>query len=678
MTTTANPLLSPSELPYGLPDFSKLGDEHFLPAFEAGCEEQLVEIKAITEQPEVSFENTVVAMELSGDLLSRTLLAFFNKTSSDTNETLQALEAEISPRLAAHEDAIHLNPALYVRLTQLRDTVAESLDPESQRLLRRYLLDFKFAGAELPEAARERVKKINERAAWLSAEFDRLLLADTNELAVHLADDSRLGGLTSAEKAALAAAAKESGKQGYLIALLNYSGHPLLEKLEDRELRAEILERTLSRGSRDNTNDTSSVIRELLELRLEKASLFGYASFADYVTAQQTAGSAANVHAMLSKIAPLAAANAKAEAAALASRFSAETGLPESAFAAHDWARYAERERAERFSIDTASLQPYFELKRVLKDGVFYAASRLFGLRFEPRPDLVGYHPDVEVFEVFFEDGSKCGLFLFDPFTRPSKHGGAWMNNLVDQSQLLDRRPVVVNNLNITKPAPGEVALMSFDEVNTLFHEFGHTLHSLLSNVRYPRLSGTSVERDFVEFPSQVNEMWMLWPEVLSNYAIHVVTGQLLDTKIGDRLTAAETFNQGFETTHYLAAAVLDLALHETPAVPEDLAEFERQTIEHYGLAVSQVPTRYRTNYFAHIFGGGYAAGYYGYIWSEVLDADTVDWFRQNGGLSRENGSHFARELLSRGGSLDPLELYKNFRGRPAEIAPLMKRRGLI
>jgi peptidyl-dipeptidase Dcp len=673
---TVNPLLAPSTLPYQLPDFANLRDEHYLPAFEAGCREQLAEVDAITALPEVTFENTLVALERTGALLSRTLLAFFNKTSSDTNETLQALEAEISPRLAAHEDAIHLNSDLYARLVALRDRGSEALDSESQRLLRRYLLDFKFAGAELAVADRERVKQINERAAWLSAEFDRLLLADTNDLAILLPDTSRLAGLTAGEMAALAAAAKEAGKDGYLIALLNYSGHPLLEKLEDRELRAEILSRTLSRGSRGNEYDTSAVIRELLALRLEKAKLFGYTNYADYVTAQQTAGSALNVHAMLRKIAPLAAANARAESAVFAARFERETGLA-GTFAAHDWARYAEQERAERYSIDTAGLQPYFELERVLRDGVFFAASKLFGLSFEARPDLMGYHPDVKVYEVFFEDESPCGLFLFDPFTRASKHGGAWMNNLVDQSILLDQRPVVVNNLNITKPAPGQHALMTFDEVNTLFHEFGHTLHSLLSQVRFPRLSGTSVERDFVEFPSQVNEMWMLWPEVLTNYARHFETGQPLDPTLGERLASAEQFNQGFETTHYLAAAVLDLALHEATAIPEDLVEFEREVIEGYGLAVSQVPTRYRGNYFAHIFGGGYAAGYYGYIWSEVLDADAVDWFRQNGGLTRENGSHFARELLSRGGSLDPLELYENFRGRPATIEPLMKRRGL-
>ena len=672
-----NPLFEASSLPYELPDFARLRDEHYLPAFEAGCQQQLTEIEAITAQPEVTFENTLIALERSGELLSRTLLAFFNKASSDTNETLQALEAKISPKLAAHEDAIHLNPELYSRLTKLRDTPDKSLDSESQRLLRRYLLDFKFAGAELPDAARGRVRQINERAAWLGAEFDRLLLADTNELAILLPDATRLAGLTDGEKAALAAAAKEAGKDGYLIALLNYSGHPLLEKLEDRELRAEILKRTLSRGSRGNENDTSQVIRELLALRAEKAKLFGFANYADYVTAQQTAGSAENVHAMLRRIAPVAAANARAEAALLATRFERETGLF-GEFATHDWARYAEQERAERYSIDTAELQPYFELERVLEEGVFFAATALFGLEFEARPDLTGYHPEVKIYEVFFEDGSPCGLYLFDPFTRASKHGGAWMNNLVDQSELLERRPVVVNNLNITKPAAGQMALMTFDEVNTLFHEFGHTLHSLLSQVRFPRLSGTSVERDFVEFPSQVNEMWMLWPEVLANYAHHVDSDEPLDPSLGERLAAAAQFNQGYETTHYLAAAVLDLALHEATAIPENLVEFEREVLEGYGLSVEQVPTRYRTNYFAHIFGGGYAAGYYGYIWSEVLDADAVDWFKQNGGLTRENGSHFARELLSRGGSLDPLELYRNFRGRAADIAPLMKRRGLL
>jgi peptidyl-dipeptidase Dcp len=674
-----NPLLTESTLPYQLPPFGLIEDSHYLPAFELGCEQQLAEVDAITQTEGVTFENTVVALERTGALLTRVLQVFFNKTSSDTNPTLQALEGEIAPALAAHEAKIRLNPGLYIRLEtleKLEQGGSLELDPESSWLLRRYLLDFRFAGAALAPEQRKRVAEINERTAFLSAEFDRLLLADTNDLALELEDDSRLAGLTDGDKAALQAAATERGKTGYLIAMMNFSGHPLLEKLEDRELRAEILQRTLSRGSRGNEYDTSAVITELLTLRQEKAALFGYRNFAEYATALQTAKSPERIHEVLRKIAPLARRNAEQESLVLAELARAE-GVSD-ALRASDWSRYAEQERVAKYQVDTSALRPYFELGRVLEHGVFYAANRLYGLSFKARPDLVGYHPDASVYEVFFEDGSACGLYIFDPFTRASKHGGAWMNNLVDQSRLLGLKPVVVNNLNVTKPAAGDPALLTFDEVNTLFHEFGHTLHGLLSDVNYPRFSGTSVERDFVEFPSQVNEMWMLWPEVLSNYALHHETGEPLSAEIATQLAAAEAFNQGFETTHYLAAAILDLALHEQNPAPTDLEQFEADAIAAYGLDHPAVPVRYRTNYFAHIFGGGYAAGYYGYIWSEILDADTVDWFKANGGLTRANGEHFSRELLSRGGSVDSLELYRNFRGRDASIEPLMKRRGLV
>jgi peptidyl-dipeptidase Dcp len=449
----------------------------------------------------------------------------------------------------------------------------------------------------------------------------------------------------------------------------------LLAKLESRELRKELMQRTLSKSSRGNENDTSDLVRELLDLRREKASLFGYRSYAEYVTAQQTAGSPQRVHEVLKKIAPAAMRNAKAEAEALQHQMNLE--YPDEQLMSWDWDRYTERERAEKYAIDTSELKPYFELNKVLVDGVFFAAEKLYGLTFQRRADLVGYHPDVQIYEVF-KDAKPWGLYLFDPFARPSKSGGAWMNNLVDQSHLLEKRPVVVNNMNIPKPAGNDPCLMTFDEVNTLFHEFGHTLHGLLSDVYYPRFSGTSVERDFVEFPSQVNEMWMLWPEVLRNYAVHHKTGEPLDLSWIGKLNAAASFNEGFKTTHYLQAAILDLALHETDRTPQDLDEFERKAIEDYGLWFEPVPTRYRTNYFAHIFMGGYSAGYYGYIWSEVLDADTVNWFKENGGLTRENGQRFSDMLLSRGGSEDSLELYKKFRGREADIKPLLERRGLL
>lgn len=670
-----NPLLSHSTLEYELPNFALIKDEHYLPAFEHAVSEHNVELQKIRDQSDVNFENTLIAMERSGDLLQSMISVFYNKTSSDTNETLQKIESEIAPRLSNHMDGIRLDPVLFRKLRHLEDNAAAmNLDEQSKRLLAKYLEDFRFAGAELTEAQRNRVSKINEQLASLSAEFDKLLLDDSNDLALQLPDSSRLTGLSEAEIASLGQAAKDRNKPGFVIPLLNYSGHPLLSKLEDRELRQEILTRTLSRGSRGNAHDTSTVIKQMLTLRKEKAELFGYASYAEYVTSQQTAKNPQSIHEVLRSIAPAAVRNANAEWALLQGLMDEE--VAHQRLAAHDWDRYSEQLKKRDYEMDTSALKPYFELRRVLEAGVFFAAGGLFGLEFRPRPDLIGYHPDNWIYEVFYEDGSACGLYIFDPYARPSKSGGAWMNNLIDQSELLGKKPIVVNNMNIPKPAANQPALMTFDEVNTLFHEFGHTLHGILSNVHYPRFSGTNVERDFVEFPSQVNEMWMLWPEVLENYAVHHQTGEKLDPSWVNKLNQLEAFNQGFETTHYLQAAILDLALHQSD-VPEDLIQFESDAISNYGLYHFAVPTRYRANYFAHIFGGGYAAGYYGYIWSEVLDADSVNWFKENGGFSRANGKRFANLLLSLGGSRDSMQMARDFLGREPSIQPLLDRRGL-
>lgn len=670
-----NPLLSHSTLEYELPNFALIKDEHYLPAFEHAVSEHNVELQKIRDQSDVNFENTLIAMERSGDLLQSMISVFYNKTSSDTNETLQKIESEIAPRLSNHMDGIRLDPVLFRKLRHLEDNAAAmNLDEQSKRLLAKYLEDFRFAGAELTEAQRNRVSKINEQLASLSAEFDKLLLDDSNDLALQLPDSSRLTGLSEAEIASLGQAAKDRNKPGFVIPLLNYSGHPLLSKLEDRELRQEILTRTLSRGSRGNAHDTSTVIKQMLTLRKEKAELFGYASYAEYITSQQTAKNPQNIHEVLRSIAPAAVRNANAEWALLQGLMDEE--VAHQRLAAHDWDRYSEQLKKRDYEVDTSALKPYFELRRVLEAGVFFAAGGLFGLEFRPRPDLIGYHPDNWIYEVFYEDGSACGLYIFDPYARPSKSGGAWMNNLIDQSELLGKKPIVVNNMNIPKPAANQPALMTFDEVNTLFHEFGHTLHGILSNVHYPRFSGTNVERDFVEFPSQVNEMWMLWPEVLENYAVHHQTGEKLDPSWVNKLNQLEAFNQGFETTHYLQAAILDLALHQSD-VPEDLIQFESDAISNYGLYHFAVPTRYRANYFAHIFGGGYAAGYYGYIWSEVLDADSVNWFKENGGFSRANGERFANLLLSLGGSRDSMQMARDFLGREPSIQPLLDRRGL-
>jgi peptidyl-dipeptidase Dcp len=672
-----NPLLQLATGPYNLVDFASLQNEHYLPAFEKAVAEHNQEIKAITSQLEVTFENTLVALEKSGQLLSQMMMVFYNKSSADTNEEIQKLEAEILPKFSAHMDSIQLNPELFKRLIQLEKELEDSklsLDEESAWLVKKYLQDFREAGAELSEASRERVAQINERIAGLQAEFDKRLLADSNDLAINLPDASRLQGLSETEIESARQAAETRGQSGYTIPLLNYSGHPLLEKLEDRQLRQELLERTLARGGRGNSNDTSELIQEMLSLRAEKAKLFGFSSFAEYTTHTQTAKNPERIHQMLRRIAPIARANAGKEAQERQEFMQRET---QGELKAWDWPRYTEQIRAEKYSVDTSVLKPYFELRKVLEDGVFFAANRLYGISFKERTDIVGYHPDNWIYEVSYEDGSPCGLYIFDPYARPSKVGGAWMNNLVDQSHLLGKLPVVVNNMNIPKPAPGSPALMTFDEVSTLFHEFGHTLHGILSNVTYPRFSGTNVERDFVEFPSQVNEMWMLWPEVLANYAVHYETKEKLDPTWIDKILATEAFNQGFETTHYLQAAILDLAFHESQTLPVDLVAFEKESISNYGLDFEPVPTRYKTNYFAHIFAGGYAAGYYGYIWSEVLDAESVNWFKANGGLTRENGRKFAEALVSRGGSRDSMTMVREFLGHEPSVEPLMKRRGL-
>lgn len=674
-----NPLLAKSSLQYQLPDFQAIKDEHYKPAFEAGFAEQQAAVQRIISEPDVTFENTLVELEKSAPILSRTLNVFYNKVSADSNDEILALEAEIAPRLSAHQDSILMNEKLFARVKLLSDqaeTGALQLSPEDLRLLNKYLDDFLFAGAALSHEARSRVAEINERISTLQAEFHKRLLDDTNDLVVLVENEQDLDGLSAAEIASAAATAEERGLQGYAIPLLNYSGHPLLAKLKNRELRKEIMLRTFMRGNRDNPNNTFPLVSEMLKLRAEKAKFFGFSNYAQYVTSQQTAKSPEKIHEVLGRISPKATSNAKSEAEELEKKLRAEHG-PQAVLESWDWDFYTERVRAEKYSIDTSELQAYFELNNVLEKGVFFAAEKLYGLTFLARPDLVGYHPDAQVYEVF-RDGKPWALYLLDPYTRSSKSGGAWMNNLVDQSHLLDQRPVVVNNMNIPKPAAGDPTLLTFDEVNTLFHEFGHTLHGLLSDVRYPRLSGTNVERDFVEFPSQVNEMWMLWPEVLQNYAIHHQTGESLGLEWIEKLDNAKAFNQGFATSHYLQAAVLDLALHEAEEIAQSLAEFEAAVITEYGLAFHPVPTRYKINYFSHIFDGGYSAGYYGYIWSEVLDADTVDWFRENGGLTRANGQRFADLLLSRGGTVDSMEMYEEFRGKPASIEPLLARRGLL
>ena len=460
--------------------------------------------------------------------------------------------------------------------------------------------------------------------------------------------------------------------------MVNFTGHPLLARLTHRGLRERIMKNSLLKGGRDNENDNRQVLLQIVNLRAKRAELFGVKTHAEYVLQDRNAQNPTNVHNMMKQIAPAAVRNARAEGAELQKAIEADGESFQ--LESWDWSLYTEKVRMAKYNLDTAAMQPYFELERVLWDGVFFAATKLFGITFKERKDIKTYHPEARAFEVFNEDGSKLALFIGDFYTRDSKRGGAWMNNLVDQNHLMGQLPVVCNNLNIPKPPAGQPTLLTYDETTTLFHEFGHALHGMLSDVKYPRFSGTSVERDFVEFPSQVNEMWLSWPEVMDNYARHYETGEKLPQEWIDNLKAASTFNEGHATTSYMEAAILDLAWHSLPAdaTVSSVEEFEAKAIADYGLDYHAVPTRYRSTYFSHIFAGGYSAGYYGYIWSEVLDADTVEWFKENGGLTRENGDHFRKTLLSRGGSLNSMQMFRNFRGRDATIESLLKRRGLI
>jgi peptidyl-dipeptidase Dcp len=675
-----NPFAHRSTLEYELPDFTRIRTEHYLPAFYAGCEQHLAEVAAILESGEPTFENTLVELERSGKLLERMLVVFYTKSSSDTNDEIDKIEEEIAPKLAAHQDAIQLNPALYARVEELynkRESLG--LDVESDWLLVRYYEDFRKAGAHLSEAERSKAMEINQRLAELDTKFSQQLLADTNDLGVFVDTAAELDGLSENEIAAAAALAKDKGQDGkYFLAMVNFTGNPMLASLTNRSLREKIMKNSMLKGGRDGANDNRPILLEMAKLRAEKAKLFGFDSHAHYELTDRTAKNPANVHEMLRKIAPAARRNAELEAADIQAAIKASGADFE--MKSWDWDLYTEQVRAEKYNIDTELFKPYFELERVLFDGIFFAATKLFGITFKERKDLVTYHPEARAFEVFDADGSKMALFIADFFTRPSKRGGAWMNSFVDQSHLLGQLPVVLNNSNVVKPPAGQPALLSFDFTITLFHEFGHALHGMLSNVKYPRFSGTSTPRDFVEFPSQVNEMWMLWPEVVANFAKHYETGEPLPQEWIDNLKRAETFNQGHATVAYLAASVIDLAWHELgpDEIPTDVEAFEAKALANYGLDFDLVPTRYRSTYFSHIFAGGYSAGYYGYIWSEVLDADTVDWFKNNGGLTRKNGDHFRNELLSRGGTQDALQLFRNFRGKDASIEPLLKRRGLL
>lgn len=673
----ATPFDEPSTLPYALPPFTDVRLEHFRPAFDAGMAEQRAEVEAIATDPdEPTFENTLVALERSGQRLARVSHVFFTLSSADSTPELHDLEAEVSPLLAAHRDAITLDGRLYARIDAVRGGLdaRDDLTDEDRRLVQRTHTEMTLAGAGLDRAGKERLTAINQELSTLTTTFERNLLEDTNDLAVHVTDEDELAGLDDGAKSAAAGAAADRGLDGWLITLPLYTGHPWLGALADRGLRQRIMEASLSRGRRGNEHDNRDVLLRIVRLRAERAELLGFPNHAAVVTADETAGTPEAVDGLLSSLVGAAAANADDERAVR----SHVVGFDVEAW---DWAYATELLRGQQFAADSSALRPYFEADRVLHDGVFHAANALYGLTFTERPDLHGYNDEVRVFEVRGGSGEEVGLYLLDLYTRDGKRGGAWMNPVVEQSHLLGTLPVVVNNLNVAKPAAGSPTLLVQDEVETLFHEFGHALHGLIARTTYPRFSGTNVERDFVEFPSQVNEMWVSWPSVLANYAKHHETGEPLPPELVLGLSESEGFNEGFSTTEYLAAALLDQAWHRLSAAEAaavtSVEDFERAALESAGIAVEAVPPRYSSTYFAHTFSGGYDAGYYGYIWSEVLDADTVEWFRDNGGLSRSAGSRFAEKLLGVGGSKDPLEAYRDFRGRDAEVGPLLRRRGL-
>jgi len=678
-------LLEPSTLPHGLPDFAAVDPDAYRPAFEEALRRHRTEIDVIVStEAAPSIENTLVALERSGRALRRVSAVFFTVCASDRTAQTDALEQELAPLLSAHDDAITLDPRLYERLRVLgeqRDRL--DLDDETAYLLERVLTRFARAGALLDDDGKARLGELNERLSTLTTLFQKNLLAETNARAVAFDDASALDGLDDSEVSAAQRAAGERGLEGVLVTLPLFSGQPWLARLRDRSVRERILRASVGRAGEGGEHDNREVLQDIVALRAERAALLGATSHAEFVISGQTAGSPERVRTLLEELAEPAARNASEELARIQAFADAEqdaAGAPRFVLEAWDRAYYEERVRSASYDVDSSALRPYFELERVLHEGVFAAAAGLYGLRFEERTDLVGHSEHVRVFEVHEEDGSALGLFLFDPFTRDSKRGGAWMNSLSTRTSLLGDSAVVVNTLNISAPGEGEPALLALDEVDTLFHEFGHALHGLLASVRYPRFGGTSVYRDFVEFPSQVNEMWVRRPELLSSYARHIETGEPLSAELVRRLEESALWGEGFATAEYLASALLDLAWHERahPVERVDVRDFEDDALRGAGLLLDAIPPRYGSTYFAHVFSGGYSAGYYSYIWSEILDADTVEWFEENGGLDRAAGERFRRMILGIGGSRDPLDAYRGFRGRDARTEPLLRRRGLL
>jgi peptidyl-dipeptidase Dcp len=675
----SNPFAQRSTLPFGTPDFSKIKDSEYLPALLAGMAQQKAEVTAIANQKAApTFDNTIVQLEKSGYLLERANLAFNAVNGANTNDTLQATDTKTAPLFAEHGDFIALNPKLFARVKYLHDHQAElNLNPEQKKLLDVYYKQFVHAGAELSPAKQTQLKAINKRLSTLQTEFTQKLLAAAKASALHVTDRAALAGLTDEQINAAAEAAKARKLDGYLISLQNTTQQPLIDSLTNHATRQALLDASLTRAEKGGANDTRPLIQEIAKLRAEKAALFGAANWADYTLYDQMAKNRATAVGFLDRLAAPVAAKERAEWADIVALAKSQGATYEPTAA--DWNFYAEQIRKQRYAVDSDQLKQYFEFNKVLEDGVFYAANQLYGLTFKERKDIPTWSPDMRVFQVYDADGKELAIFMIDPWKRDNKNGGAWMSNLVNQSYLRGTKPVVFNVENFTKPAAGKPMLISWDDVTTMFHEFGHALHGMFAAQTYPTLSGTSVARDFVEFPSQFNENWALDPKILPHYAVHYQTGQAIPQDLVRKILAARTFNQGYEVGEVLEAARLDLDWHSLPANAglQNVDQFEADALAKSGYDVKDVPPRYRSNYFLHIWSNGYSAGYYAYPWTRMLGQDAFAWFQANGGLTRANGQRFRDMVLSRGNTIDYADMYRAFAGHDPSINPYLEYYGL-
>ncbi|WP_210500868.1 peptidyl-dipeptidase Dcp [Pantoea ananatis] len=678
MNARQNPFFNVSSLPYHTTPFDQIQETDFLPALQAGMEEKRQEVLAIATNPEAAtFLNTCEALEKSGQLLTRVSLVFNAMTSAHTSPYLQQVDEDIAPQLTALNDEIMLNRPLFSRIDQVY-LQRNSLDAESKRLVEVLWQRFQLAGANLPETQKQQLKALNQEAARLSTQFTNKLLAATKAGGLVVNDVQQLAGLSPSDLAVAQAAAAARGlENAWLLVLQNTTQQPALQSLEDRSTRQALFHAAMTRSEKNDDNDTRALVLRLAQVRAEQAKLLGFASFAAWQLQDQMAKTPDAAFAFMRNIVPAARARAEREAAAIQQTIDSQQG--NFTLGAWDWNFYAEQVRRAQYDLDESQIKPYFELNSVLEKGVFWAATQLYGIQFTQRHDLPVYHPDVQVYEIFDTDGSGMALFYTDFFKRDSKGGGAWMSNFVNQSTLLDEKPVIYNVCNYTKPANGEPALLSWDDVITLFHEFGHTLHGLFASQRYPSLSGTETPRDFVEFPSQINEHWASEPQVFRHFARHYQTGEAMPAALHEKIIRAGKFNKGYEMTELLAAALLDLHWHslegKTPVQSVDA--FEQQALRSDDIDLAAVPPRYRSSYFQHIWGGGYSAGYYAYIWTQMLADDGYQWFVEHGGLTRENGDIFRQKILSRGNSSDLKALYESWRGGAPQLEPMLKNRGL-